>query len=240
MLGAALIAASGVALAGHEAQRWRLSATGQFAWAVLAIAVGFVGALSSAVGQVRTRQSERLREQIRGILAPLAFELQDLTVIDVRELGLAVYQRRRWGWWRWPWEQRLYRLHRERPRRAAVSGIAWRPGVGVIGRCVDRGQDVWEDLAFLDDQLGQVGAGDWAALGPDVTYGLSFADYQRVRGKFGVVLATPLVREAPTGAQVVGCISVDAPGGTVQQLASDEARSAVAAAADLLMASVLR
>ena len=38
-------------------------------------------------------------------------------------------------------------------------------GDGVIGQCVERGEDVIENLATLDEQLADVSPADWASLG---------------------------------------------------------------------------
>ena len=63
-------------------------------------------------------------------------------------------------------------------------------------------------------------------------------EFQRVRGKYGVVLATPMIKETPLGSRVVGCVSVDAPADAFAAMSSDEVRGLVAAAAVTLAAVV--
>jgi hypothetical protein len=162
-------------------------------------------------------------------MSPLLIELEESTGVSARQIGVAAYRlrpkffpgRRR----------RLERLVRLQLVIRVSSGIAWRAGVGVIGQCVERGEDVVENLAALDGQLGNISEADWNELPADLSYGFTYEEYQRVRGKYDVVLATPMIRETPLGSRVIGCVAVDAPRDAFDALSADETRGLVAAAA---------
>ncbi|HEV2087585.1 MAG TPA: hypothetical protein VGR21_04670, partial [Cryptosporangiaceae bacterium] len=177
---AVLAAVVALVLALHGAGIWTLGTEWQ-ARLIVATAVISVGTtLLAALGEYRRQRGEALAQHARAILVPLAFVLQDLTGIDVRDQGIAAYLRRRL-WWS-PFRERLVRIYRERPRLSSASGVDWRPGVGVIGRCVALGQDVCVDVASLDELLAGVTEGEWAGLDAEITLGLSYADHQRLRG----------------------------------------------------------
>jgi hypothetical protein len=233
---AAIAAAVGIGLGLNEMGTWTLPSWFASTLLIAGVLVAFVTAAEAAVDQRRHGRVAELREQARAVLAPLLLELEEATGINARQLGVAAYRIRKPIW---PFgKERLERLLRLQLLIRVASGIVWRPGVGVIGQCVLRGEDVVENLATLDEQLGSVSPEDWASLGPDLTYGFSYNEFQRVRGKYGVVLASPMIRETPLGSRVVGCISVDGPPGSFQALASEEIRGLVAAAAVTLAAVV--
>lgn len=233
---AVIVAVVGICLGLHEMGTWTLP--GPFAAGLLiaGVFVAFVTATEAAVDQRRHGRVAELREQARAVLAPLLLELEEATGINARELGVAAYRIRKPIW---PLgKTRLERLLRLQLLIKVASGIVWRPGVGVVGQCIQRGEDVVENLATLDEQLASVTPAEWDTLGDDLTYGFSYAEFQRVRGKYGVVLASPMIRETPLGSRVVGCVSVDAPPGSFQALASNDIRALVAAAAVTLAAVV--
>jgi hypothetical protein len=167
-------------------------------------------------------------------LAPLLLELEEATGINARQLGVSAYRLRQHIW---PFAKpRLERLLRLQLLIRVSSGIAWRPGLGVIGQCIQRGEDVVENLAALDEQLSDVLPDEWASLGDDLTYGFSYEEFLRVRGKYGVVLASPMIKETPLGSRVIGCVAVDAPANAFAVMASEGIRGLVAAAAVTLAA----
>jgi hypothetical protein len=233
---AAIAAAVGIGLGLNEMGTWTLPSWLAAGLLIAGVLVAFITAAEAAVDQRRHGRIAELREQARAVLAPLLLELEEATGINARQLGVAAYRIRKPTW---PFgKERLERLLRLQLLIRVASGIVWRPGVGVIGQCVRRGEDVVENLATLDEQLGSVSPDDWGSLGDDLTYGFSYAEFQRVRGKYGVVLASPMIKETPLGSRVVGCVSVDGPPGSFQALASDEIRGLVAAAAVTLAAVV--
>lgn len=200
---------------------------------VVLVATGVLIALftsiEAAVDEYRWGRAEEFRERARAVLSPLLVELEEATGVSTRQLGVSAYRlRRRILPFR---RRRLERLVRLQLVIRVTSGIAWRSGVGVIGQCVERGADIVENLAALDEQLADVDEMEWKTLPADLTYGLSFREYAKVRGKYEVVLATPIIKESPLGSRVIGCIAVDAPANAFDAVARDETRALVAAAA---------
>lgn len=226
---AVIAAAVGLGLGLEEVGVWDPSRELIVALVAAGVLVAFLTSTEAAIDQFRHGRAEELREQARAVLAPLLVELEEATGVSTRELGVSAYRLRRrllpFG------RQRLERFVRLQLVIRVSSGIAWRVGAGVIGQCVQRGSDVVENLAALDDQLANVDARQWKSLPQDVTYGLSYDEYTRVRGKYEVVLATPMIRETPLGSRVIGCIAVDAPATAFTAMTSAETRGLVAAAA---------
>lgn len=207
----------------------------------LVIAVGVVAFTSSvyaATEEYRGHMAAAVRERVAFVLRALAFDLQDATGLDVRDLSLGVYLRRRAIWV--PWRERLVRIHRERATsRPVTSGVRWSPGKGVVGRCVAEGQDIGVDLTELDASISEVSREKWATIDPELRLGLSWKEYQRVRGKYGVVLASPIIDDTGSPARVVGCVSLDAPAGTRDRVTRDDIRERVASAGTAIFRLVL-
>ena len=203
---------------------------------MVAVLISLVGSLSSIVSQYRRGVRERRRDMLRALLQPVVLRIQDLTGIDVRDLGLAAYVLQRPGWWRWPWQPRLRRMYRVRPKIAAMSHVDWRPGKGVIGSCVERGQDVAEDVAALDDLLKDETRETWDS---SRAHGLTYDEWLDTRGKYGVILATPILGEDPSGSAVLGALVLEGPAGAFTTIVTDEVRSELASVADQITANVL-
>lgn len=229
---AILIAAAGIALAGNEAELWKLSGAWKFSLAAAPICLGFLGSTTSSAGQFFGQKLEKKRKDAEFVLSALAWDLHDITGIDVRDLGTAAYLKRRWGWWLWPWQEGLRRLARKRPKLTGASGVRWRPGVGIVGQAVSKRRDICENLDLLDSQLANATKADWEQQDADARMGMSFEEYHRARGMFKVVLASPMIH--PNSSEVVGCVSVDGPAGSYPQLSDASVRGVVAAAADEL------
>ncbi len=231
---AGVAAIAGLGLGLHETGAWTPPQWLIVTLIVAGVLVAFVTAAEAAIDQRRHGRANELREQARAVLSPLLLEIEEATGINARQLGVSAYRVRRRLW---PFSQaRLERLLRLQLLIRVSSGIAWRPGVGVIGQCVQRGEDIVENLAALDEQLSDVPRHEWASLGDDLTYGFTYEEFLRVRGKYGVVLASPMIKETPLGSRVIGCVAVDAPAGAFASLASEEIRGLVAAAAVTLAA----
>jgi hypothetical protein len=236
VVAALLTAGAAIALAGQQTGQWQLSEQQRFWAAMVAILIGLIGSLSSIVGQRARALREQRLEKLRALLQPVALRVQDQTGIDVRDLGLAVYVLHRPGWWRWPWQQRLRRLYRVRPKIAAMSHVDWRPGKGVIGTCVERGQDVAEDVAALDDLLRSETRDTWQR---SRAHGLTYDEWLDTRGKYGVILATPILGEGSGGSAVIGVLVLDGPAGAFTTIVTDEVRSELASVADQITTNVL-
>lgn len=236
---AALVAAAaGFGLGLHRVEVWTLSPWLGVTLVAAGVAVAFVASTEAAVDQYRHGRFEELREQARAILAPLLIELEEETGISARKLGVAAYRVRRSPV---PFRRpRLERLLRIQLVVSVSSGVTWRPGVGVVGQCVERGEDVVENLALLDEHLADVEADEWSSVPSDLTYGFSYEEYRHVRGKYGVVMATPMIKETRFGSKVIGCVAVDAPEDGFEAMAAEEVRGLVAAAAVTLASLIAR
>lgn len=198
---------------------------------VVAAALAFVVTAGSAVREYRAPKVAARRDDVRLLLQGLALTVFDLTRIDVRELGLAVYVVRRDRWA--PWRRHLERVHRERAmRRPSASSVVWRPGMGVIGRCVESGvdeaQDVGSDVAPWVDATRD----DWDLRVPEqVKAGFTLDEFQALAGRYHVVVATPLLDDRGPRTRVLGCLSLDGPQGSYDDLSADDVRAAMAAVA---------
>jgi hypothetical protein len=248
ILSATLTFLAGLALAGHEAELWQFSPREEFRLASVSITLLFLSLTASAIHQWRSEKSEvtlrNIRQGVTYSLHALLFRIQDETGIDVRDLGATVHLRVRTGIWPFHHEQ-LVPLAWARFRATSVSGITWRPGVGVIGRCVTLGRLLIVDVAALDRQLESLTEAEWHELAqreqqepPEQsrTLGMSYREWQRARGKFSVILATPLIGRSSTRSEILGCVSVDVmtpdPSTDSYELLSEEAvQYAVSAAA---------
>jgi hypothetical protein len=226
---AVVVALVGLGFGLQEADIWEPSRQLLTLMVAASVTIAFITTAEAAVAQYRHGRAEEFREHARAVLAPLLLELEEATGISTRYLGVSAYRLR-------PKllpfrKRRLERLVRMQLIIRVSSGIAWREGVGVIGQCVERREDIIENLATLDEQLSDVTPEEWTTLSSDLTYGLSYDEYLRVRGKYEVILATPMIRETPLGSRVIGCIAIDAPEAAFDALARDETRGIVAAAA---------
>lgn len=255
LLSAVLAFAAGVALAGHESGLWHFSPREEFRLAAVSVTLLFLASVVSAVQQWRADSAEvTLRNVQRGVthaLHALLFRIQDETGIDVRDLGATVHLCARTGLWPYR-RERLVPLTRVRFRATSASGTTWRPRVGVIGRCVALGKLLVVDVAALDRQLEGTTEAEWQELQQlerreppeqSLTLGMSYREWQRARGKFSVILATPLIGQGATRSKILGCVSVDImvpdPGSDSYRLLSDEAVRFAASAAAYEISNVL-
>jgi hypothetical protein len=217
---------------------WNPSKSVRTTLVVAAGALAFVSALAAAIEEYRGGVAAAMREKVAFVLRALAFDLQDAVGLDVRELGVSAYVLRREVFA--PWRLRLARLHRERPAWSrATAGVHWRPGKGVVGRCVAEGKDVAVDLIVLDKALRDVTRRQWSSTDAELRLGLSWREYQRVRGKYGVVVASPIIDDRGPHARVIGCVAVDAPPGSLKKVTPEPVRERVATAATAILRLVL-
>lgn len=190
--------------------------------AVVVTAVLAAGStVAAAIGEWRAQQRARRDADTEVVLSATGWAVVDMVSLDFRDLGLAVYRvdRQRWR----PWRLQLIRVHRVRARhRPTTSRVRWAPGKGVIGVCVERGQVVATDLRAAYAELGPVTEAQWLGLPTDVRLGLSWAELEDVRDKYDVVVATPIIDDSGARSQVVGCVALDGPAGTLDDLGGDD------------------
>ncbi len=206
-----------------------------------AVAAVVLAAVLAAGSTVASAVAEWLRQRSAGrdaerevVLSATGWAIVDMVGLDYRDLGLAVYAVGR-EFWR-PWRQTLRRTHRVRARRRpAASTVRWAPGKGVIGVCVSRGQVVAQDLHAAYGELGPVSEVQWQGLPDDVRLGLSWAEMEDVRDKYGVVVATPVIDDSGSRGKVVGCVALDGPPGTLDDLGRDDVLGVLDSAGQTLL-----
>ena len=222
-LSALLAAAAAVVLALDGADVVQLPTRLLVACIVVSAALAAVSTIGSAWREWRERRLGQRRELAEITLSTTVWAVVDQVdpPLDYRDLGIAAYALER-VWWR-PGRDRLRRIHRVRASRRPVSSdVAWRPGMGVIGACVVRGEVVAVDLAQLYADLGRPTKQEWLRLPDDIRLGLRHEEYLNVRDKYAVVVATPIIDDRGARSRVVGCVALDGPAGRLGDLTSDE------------------
>jgi hypothetical protein len=119
------------------------------------------------------------------------------------------------------------RLHRRQVRLAKVrlgavpsSGIVWYADKGVVGRCWSARLAQYEDLETHFARYRDVSRSEWEQLPAAVRFGLTYDDFQRLKNKYRIVAAAPIIDRQD---RYVGCVTADMPPG-------DGARSVARAA----------
>ncbi|WP_432499019.1 hypothetical protein [Kineococcus auxinigenes] len=217
-VGLAVLAAVAAVLLGlQRAGLWSTSTAVVGALVVLSAVLAVAVTAVQAVTRWRAERRAAHRDVLDDLLHAVLWSVVDATGLDARDLAVAAYRLHRPAW---PGRAaRLLRLHRVRAgRRPAASGTAWAPGKGVIGRCVADGEVVAVDVAAADAALGDVDADAWGDLPEQDRQGLTFAEHRRLRGKYGAVVAVPLVDDTGPVSAVVGCLALDGPAGELPRL----------------------
>lgn len=240
ILQSVLAVAGAVAAATLAYRGFRPSAVPSWLTLTAIVTAAFVAAVSpiwAAAGDFLRKRAETAEQDAELALIAALWSIVDLLEasqvdIDFRDLGLGVYrlQQRRWR------DPVLRRVHLVRARnRPAASGISWRPGLGVIGRCVQTGQVEFQDFSLLSDNAELQAADDWAELPSDVTLGLSWDQFTAARGKYGTIVAAPITASGTTGSTVVGCVALDGPPGREAELSGTAIVNRMGEAADGLL-----
>ena len=236
LLAALLALAAATVIAVDQAGIRDVAPVVRAAAAIVAAALAFAATTHAVLKDYRARRRATATEDLRYAVRQLAFSIAEMTLVDVRDLGLAVYVVRRD--WPLPWRRRLDRVLRERAvRRPSASRVTWRPGMGVIGRCVATGTDVAQDVGADTAPWLDATPEDWALRVPeDVKAGLTHEEFLELRGRYHVVVATPILDDRASVTRVVGCVALDGPEGSFDDLAADDVRAAMAAMAPTIRA----
>ena len=198
----------------------------QLASLVAIAAIAIVSSFARSFGVVRARRVEARRRFVAKALRALPWAVHDLTdgAVPVPVLGASAWRIRSVG----PFH-RLRRVARERVKdEPGPSGITWTRGKGVVGRCWAQGRmqvvdvdDLWSSYLDCDEPT-------WELAPEDVRMELTFAEFQRIRGKYGTVVAAPVFDEDEN---MIGCVTLDAPFGHHDALKQDRVLSEVAVTA---------
>lgn len=191
---------------------WRLQKPDGFwaereAWVLAALTIAgatpFLQAFIAERGERTRRRAVERERKLESFLVSALIDLVNLGRADWQRTGVQMFLVR--GRWWWSRQERVARV-RLAPRPS--SGVVWSKGKGVVGRVWEtrRGHVVnavehfapfagFEEARFL-------------ALSPERRYGLSFDDFNRLKGKYGVVAGVPIVDRKD---RYVGCLTADLP-----------------------------
>jgi hypothetical protein len=209
VLGAA--AAAGLSL--RATRRWSPSDTVTVVLVVIVAVVAVLSSVTTAIGDYRRQRRIAATQDAEQALTAALWAIVDLleasgVPIDYRDLSLSVYRLHR----RTGRRSSLRRVHMLRARnRPEASGIRWKPGLGVIGTCVQQGRLVAQDFAAISDLPDLRTEADWATLPDDVRLGLSWDQFSAARGKYGTIVAAPVYAPGKRGSVITGCIALDGP-----------------------------
>ncbi|MET1004489.1 MAG: hypothetical protein ABWX96_03010 [Propionibacteriaceae bacterium] len=239
-LAAVLVAVAAAILALNGARVISVSTRVLLAAVVTTTVLAAVSTIGGAWTEWREQQLGHRRELVDFQLDATLWAIVDQvgSGLDYRDLGIAIYRTYR-RWW-WPFRQGLRRVQRVRAtHRPVSSNIIFRPGKGVIGRCVETQAVAAYDLAQMYRDLGQPTEDEWASLPVDITLNLSYTEYLDARDKYAVVIASPIIDDASAQARVRGCIVLDGPDGRFADLNADEVLALLNSAAQGLLRQVL-
>jgi hypothetical protein len=166
--------------------------------------------VSRAISDRRRRIGDERRRNIEALLTQTMLRVADTTNVDCEALGLHAYVVKQpiLSYFRLSDEflEQIARVH-----LATVpvpSAIRWTRHKGVVGACWATGREISVNLDEVQGPYADSTAEQWALLPEDVTYNLSFIEFRVTVGKYGCVVATPIVDSV---GKVVGCVSLDGP-----------------------------
>lgn len=241
LLGYVIAGFAAMAAGLQAASIWELHRKSLIAIIVGAAVVTVVGQVLGLIGEFRDKNRESIAQDVRSYLFAMFIDVVEDSKLAARDVGFGAYLvRRRWVWrwpsyrrgfgvrWRWPrpWRRVLMRLDRHRPGdRYSTSRTVWTVGKGVIGQCVKREEFVRADVAEMWKAWLDCTEAEWAAAPADIRMGFTYAEFQRHKGRSGVVLAMPLIRDKGGKTKSIGCVAIDAPAGTIDRIMKPAVRT---------------
>lgn len=175
-------------------------------WAIVTSAIVPLvqGAISEFVERRRGAELER-ENHIRALLVSSLVVLVRDCSAPWDQTGVQAFLVTGAFWWK-----RQVRVAKVRLAPAPSSGVKWTRNKGVIGRC-------WSLNAPLLTKLDQPPYSDllaiqpeqWETVSEEHSYGLSFAEYRSLNGRYGTICAVPIVFEN----KYLGCVTFDTPPG---------------------------
>jgi hypothetical protein len=161
------------------------------------------------LGERGRRKKLEKEQKVQTLLASSLIYLATHAGASWEQTGVQAFVLR--GRWRF---QRHERLTKFRLRAITTSGVAWTKGKGAIGRCWETRQPVYADLDLEFEDFTDLSKEEFDALPADSRYGLTYEDFQKVKGKYGVVAAVPMIDQRD---RYIGCVTADMPPGTDDQ-----------------------
>lgn len=162
--------------------------------------------------------SQLRRRDVEDVLAATFPNLIAATTADWATVGMHAFTVHRPLFRR----ARLVRVGRLRlgNRPGTAQRITWTEGKGVIGRCWLEKEDVAVNIARINKEIKGLTAEEWMDRGADERLGMTLDEVKAAKD-FGAIVASPIM----DGHRFLGCVAVDGPEGTYQQLTSEAARS---------------
>jgi hypothetical protein len=164
------------------------------------------------------RKSKRLQREhdIREVLVSALVYVSAHTGLESSRIGVHAFRlerrlrlQRRFPWFRRSFEHQVLawiRLASNPP----PSGIRWTEGKGIIGRCWAGLKNEVMDLRRHFGPHLYATREEWHRLPAEQRLGLSFEEFTRTKGYFGVVGAAPIIGGDNPGTYL-GCVSLDTP-----------------------------
>lgn len=164
------------------------------------------------------RKAKRLQREhdIREVLVSALVYVAERTGLESTRIGIHAFRLGRHLRWqrRFPWLRRTFehdavawvRLSSNPP----PSGIRWTEGKGIIGKCWAGLKNEVLDLRKHFGPHMNATREQWEQLTTEQRLGLSFEEFTRTKGYFGVVGAAPIIGGSNPGAYL-GCVSIDTP-----------------------------
>jgi hypothetical protein len=158
-------------------------------------------------GEKARRQAAELEIDIQPHLTACLLNLVRHGVQGWEKIGVQAFRVQRRGW---TFRQQHVRLAKIRMIPIYSSNIGWTKGKGVMGRCWETHAPQFIDMEDHFRPHLTVEESRWGLLTAEQRLGLTFREFQQVRGKYGIVAAAPMAGR--TG-RYLGCVTADAPPG---------------------------
>jgi hypothetical protein len=157
----------------------------------------------SEFGERGRRKSAELATTLHQILAGILIMLVEDAGADWQKTGIQVFRVRGGLWWKKQVPAARLRLAHFQPSR-----IKWTRGKGIIGKCWETGEPQSMNLEEHFRPHANIDELGWKILPSTIErYGLSFTEFQKTKGRFGLVSVFPLTK----GDKYLGCITADMP-----------------------------
>lgn len=204
------------------------------AWAVFDTAERTYGAWRAK----RDARLDAARKDGEQVLKGTLVQVQRLSGLDWTQIGLHLFLvSKRWqaGWpVRYEYQKHIVRV--KMSEYPPPTGIVWKKGKGVIGRC-------WKNKRFEAHDVRRAYAPyqgatkhEWDQLSDDDRFGLDYDEFTRTKDHTGAILAAPLLEAM--GSRYIGCVSLDAPGDSFVKLNTPDVKNLLQLAATTAAALV--
>jgi hypothetical protein len=209
---------------------WTLHPYWVLAAVVTTLSVPLAHAAVIEMGERGRRKVLERQDQVEAFLTASLIDLERHAGADLKTTGVQAFVVR--GFWKW---ERQVRLAKVRLAPTASSAIRWTKDKGIIGRCWVSHAPQFEDLETYFAPYRNYDQPAWNRLTPALRYGLSYEDFQRLNGKYGIVASVPIVNSKD---KYIGCIAADTPprAGTPPTLIKAEVLNTLSQTARLVQA----